>query len=97
MPTCVSEGSYTTLFIFGVVACVLMLISSAYYYDQFNKASNNQLTATQFVNRKNYALGFVILGIIALTSLLVVFFGFRTRLIGVYASTSSPNMAKVIS
>lgn len=97
MPACVSEGSYNTIFVVATIIVILLLLLSSYVYDRFNKASKNELSSSQFNMSKNIALGSMILGIFALTVLIVVFFGFRTRMIGVYSTTNmSGDMATVI-
>ncbi len=89
MSACVSESSYTILFISAIVVTVLMLVGSAYFYDNFNKADTNRLTEENARMAKNISMISIIISVIAIALLFILFFGFSKRLVGVYATLPS--------
>lgn len=86
MPSCVSEGSYNLLFIVSIVLSILFLLSTAFYYDKFSKASTNRLTQKDAVISKNVTIMSMIIAILGMAVLLILYFGFQKRLVGVYTT-----------
>ncbi len=86
MPPCVTEGSYNILFIVAIVVCVLFLLSTAFYYDKFSKASTNRLTQEDSAIAKNISILSLIIAILGIALLFSLYFGFQKRLVGVYTT-----------
>jgi len=87
MPSCVTEGSYNLLFIVAIIVSVLFLISTAYYYDKFSKATTNRLTENQANIAKNMTMISLIVALFSIAILFLFYFGFQTRMVGVYTPT----------
>jgi len=83
MPNCVTEGSHNILFIIAVIVSVLFLLSTAFYYDRFNKAATNRLSENDAAIAKNMAIVSLIVAILSIAVLFILYFGFRKRLMGV--------------
>lgn len=73
----ISEGSYNILFIVGVVVAVLFVLSSAYFFDRFHRASENNLTMEETLIAKHVSMVTLIVGILCFALLFVLYFGFR--------------------
>lgn len=86
MPPCVTEGSYNVLFIVAVIVSVLFLLSTAFYYDKFSKASTNRLTSEDAAIAKNMTVISMIVAILSIALLFILYFGFQKRLVGVYTT-----------
>jgi heme/copper-type cytochrome/quinol oxidase subunit 2 len=84
MPTCVTEGSYNILFIVGICISLGFLVSSAYFYNQFSKASNDQLTHRSSEIGKNISIFALVGASLALALLFIMYFAFSQRMVGVY-------------
>ena len=85
MPTCVSEGSHTALFVGAIITSILMLIISAFFYDRSKKVEDKLNTPRQDSQAKNISLAAMILSVMAIAGIFTIYFGFRKRLVGVYA------------
>ena len=90
MPSCVSESSYNILFICALVVIVLMLLSSAYFYDKFNKAETDRLTSKDTKVAKTMSMLSLVISVIGIAILFALFFGFKKRLTGVQVKVGSP-------
>ena len=86
MPTCVSEGSYNVLFIIAIVACVLFLLGSAYFYDRFKKAETDRLSSHDAYVSKSLAMVSMVVTAIFIALFFILYFGFQKRLVGVFAT-----------
>jgi len=93
MPSCVTEGSYNVLFIVAVVVAVLFLLSTAFYYDRFSKASTNRLTQEDAAVAKNMTILSLIVAILCIALLFILYFGFQKRLVGVYTTLPGTHAA----
>lgn len=86
MANCVSEGSYNILFIMAIIAALFFLLSSAYYYDRFNKASTGRLSGSDAITSKNMTMFSMIIATLSIALFFILYFGFSKRLVGVYTT-----------
>ena len=90
MTACVSETSYYLIFASALVVSVLLLISSAFSYDKFKHYNVNPEDATDkgLNSAVNISIAFFIAGLLSVSTLFVLFFGFQKRLLGVSTTVS---------
>jgi hypothetical protein len=88
MPVCVSDASYNVLFVFSICLVIIFLALSAYSYDGFNKTENNIITPQQARQAKIFNMVGIIIACLGIAVMFLLFFGFRHKLVGVYAKVS---------
>ncbi len=86
MPSCVSEGSYNTIFGMLIAVVILLVLYSAYNMNTYGKTEDKTITPDDGHMGKLVSQGFLIIGILALGMSMFLFFGNTTRLVGVYTS-----------
>jgi len=89
MSSCVTETSYYLIFTVALIISLLQLVACAYHYDKIKKYENNPsdvATNSELTKMSNITLGFFISGTIGMITLLILFFGFQKRLLGVYTT-----------
>lgn len=96
MPSCVTEGSYNVLFIVAVIVAVLFLLSTAFYYDRFSKASTNRLTQEDSAIAKSMTILSLVVAILCIALLFILYFGFQKRLVGVYTTLPGTHAAPAL-
>ena len=79
---CVSEGSYHILYVTAIVTAFILLIGSAYFWDKFNKVKNSRLTKREEKQAQGVAMAGVVVSVIGIGVLIMLFFGFRRRMVG---------------
>lgn len=92
MPSCVSETSYYILFATAILISIMLLISSAYFYD----ALKNYKEKPEDVKKDkrqvpiNMSMVFFGAGLLSIVVLFVLFFAFQKRFLGVYTTKKIP-------
>lgn len=79
MASYITSGSYITVFILGLVAVILFLASSVYYYTKLDKASLLLTDRKQIETAKTTSLIFIITSVIMLCVLFIIFFIFTKK------------------
>jgi len=99
MPACVSEMSYYIMFVIALLTGVILILASVYFYDRFKNYRNDSdnITKESLDRSSNVSFLFLFLGLFAVMTLFILFFGFQKRLVGVYTSVHVPDTHSLMS
>lgn len=82
--SCVSEGSYNTMFGMSMVVSILMVIGMAFYTHTFTKISDGTSDPNNATTVKHISQSFLVASIVIVLVVLFLYFGNTSRMKAAY-------------